>query len=58
MTVTHFNPTFEEAGRIMVTLDGATLDPMKHSTITFKQHFDPNKGDNLGGIVLSHDGSG
>ncbi|MBA0682317.1 hypothetical protein Goari_024044 [Gossypium aridum] len=58
LTTTHFNPTFKEDGGTMVTLNGSVLDLAKHSTMTFKENFEPSKDDVSSGTIKSYGGSG
>ncbi|TYH58892.1 hypothetical protein ES332_D08G186500v1 [Gossypium tomentosum] len=48
MTITHFNPTFEESEGAVVVLDRNVLDLGKHSTIVFKEAPSSKKGQVLG----------
>lgn len=56
--VTHFNPTVEDSDGTLISLDNSTLDPMKHSTSSFKENFNPNNVDKYGGIALANGRSG
>lgn len=53
ITVTHFNPTFEDLSVVDVDLDSAVLNSKKKSTITFKDNFDPNKNTFSGEFVIA-----
>ncbi|MBA0557741.1 hypothetical protein Golob_014788, partial [Gossypium lobatum] len=42
MTITHFNPTFDDHTKMEVVLNDEVLDPNRHSTIVFKENSDTN----------------
>ncbi|MBA0650248.1 hypothetical protein Goklo_017693 [Gossypium klotzschianum] len=42
MTVTHFNPTFDDHIEMEVVLKDEVLDPNRHSMIVFNENSDPN----------------
>ncbi|MBA0732942.1 hypothetical protein Gogos_017001 [Gossypium gossypioides] len=56
--VTHFNSIVEDSDGTLISLDNSALDPMKHSTSSFKENFNPNNVDKYGGIALANGRSG